>query len=639
MFNTEKRYLLDCRYFHNNQMKGTIPESVFQPNLEQFYTFDNQFDGTISTRIGQATNLKFLYDDTVFDSHSLTSHARDSRMHSNRFVGTVPSELLNLTKLGALELQGNQLIGSVPPVQVTVPPNVGLACRIQLANDTNCLDCASFAGSTVCACATKACALQRLIGHWTFEAGEELVDVEGHFPPLQLIGNASVANGTLDVNGVGTNATGWAVTGTANGGYTGPTIANKTLVVWLQMDSFSASAGSALSVDRERFDTFDGVVLGERETQRWMAGSTGYARTQNFAPGFEEVEAGMSAAVIQMAISYRTDPSANVMRIDMSRNGVLIGNYSRSMAEFATWPTGEAKVTFGVRHDVSRNRTFGPGAIDAHIHEARLYGTALTRAEIAALKMYKPLPATTVTTPSPTAVTTPAPTAPTPITPAPTPAPTLVAPAPTPAPTPVPLAPTPPATTATLSANATATTATTMAMTPTNMTTTTTSPVGTSAAPDTGSTMVGTPTSVSSIVSTTGSGSTTSAVSNTIPVAMTESESASTTSTASGTSSSTSTTASAKDAISSNTVSPPADNTTLIIAVVAGVGGGLLILGAIVGLACYFKRRGDRPDDTQTDGDVALASSVSSASSEYGTVSVSPFSSAMDNYGPAPPPL
>lgn len=76
-----------------------------------------------------------------------------------------------------------------------------------------------------------------LVGHWTFEEGEERVDRIGNFPDLLLMGDAQVVEGALDVNGEGTTATGWAVSDSANGVYRGPVLTNKTLVVWVRLQS------------------------------------------------------------------------------------------------------------------------------------------------------------------------------------------------------------------------------------------------------------------------------------------------------------------------------------------------------------------------------------------------------------------
>jgi hypothetical protein len=494
-----------------------------------------------------------------------------SRLHRNRFVGTIPSEMLNLTKFGVLELDENRLIGQVPPMQVTVPSsasNLGLGCRFQTVSDSNCLDCVSYNGSSTCTCVSKAsCSPQRSlspIGHWTFESHEELVDRAGNFPPLKLFGTATVLNGTLDLNGVDNTATGWAVT---DGLYSGPTIGEKTLVAWFQMDNVSVNSGSPLSVNHMTVDQFDAIVFGELETRRWMAGSSRFDRTRNFVPGFEEV---LTSAVVQIGISYRIDGSTSQMRVEACRNGVVIGNYTLSSAQFAYWPNGTVQVMFGPRHQPNGEQP-GRGAIDAHIHEVRLYGTALSVSEIAALTMYQPSVTTTIAATMTTTTTVATTTA--------------------------------EQSTAT-SPPQTATTSSTVTTTAATVTTTATTPS------DTGST------TGSSSPSTTGSeGGSTTSNSTSTTIATTSSA---------GTS-----------AIASNSLSTPTDDQTyLVVAVVVGVLGGLLIVGAVVGLACFVKRR----RNNGTAGDVALSSSGTGNYNSL-TLAIAPDYSGPPSsvYGPAPP--
>ena len=67
----------------------------------------------------------------------------------------------------------------------------------------------------------------------------------------QLNGEVFVVDGKLDVNGAGTDATGWAVTDSETGQYTGPRIEDKTLVSWLTLESLAdgARSGSAITID------------------------------------------------------------------------------------------------------------------------------------------------------------------------------------------------------------------------------------------------------------------------------------------------------------------------------------------------------------------------------------------------------
>jgi len=215
-----------------------------------------------------------------------------------------------------------------------------------------------------------------LVGCWFFD---DLSDSSpgGYFPDLELKGDAAIVNGSLDVNGGGTNATGWAVTG---GNYSGPEITDKTLVAWATLQGLEdvAKAGSLLTIDRTSGDIFDGIIFAERQTNRWMNGSSGFQRTKDFAPGFEETTTGDQ---VILAISYDND--GNNTQVTGYRNGVQIGQYDDEPA--SSWATGDAEVFFGKRHG---HKDGGPGALDALIHEARIYNRVLTPAEVA---MFQPV--------------------------------------------------------------------------------------------------------------------------------------------------------------------------------------------------------------------------------------------------------
>jgi len=221
-----------------------------------------------------------------------------------------------------------------------------------------------------------------LVGHWTFEPGDELVDLTGNFPNLSLQGNATVSGGVLDVNGSGTTASGWAYT--TGGSYSGPNLTNKTLVSWVTVQSPSSVtvAGSALTLDRVGSDQFDGIIFAEREANRWMNGSNGFSRTPDngFVDGVETETSG--TVMVQMAISYQ-DLGAGNVRITGYRNGVQIGQYDDN--PLGTWSTGDAEVIFGKRH--GNPAPTGPGALDALIHEARIYDEVLDGSQLSGLTL------------------------------------------------------------------------------------------------------------------------------------------------------------------------------------------------------------------------------------------------------------
>ena len=221
-----------------------------------------------------------------------------------------------------------------------------------------------------------------LVGHWTFEEGEELTDLTGNFPDLALQGDAAVVDGALDVNGTGTTATGWAFT-TGGAGYTGPDITNKTMVSWVTLQDLSVRAGSALTLDRVGSDQFDGMIWAEMDADRWMMGSNGFSRS----PGppqshFIDPANTGTLGMIQLAYSFEDTGGGNV-QITGYIDGVQIGQYADN--PLVSWSAGDTEVIFGKRH--GNPATAGPGGLDALIDEARIYNTVLTQEEIQALTL------------------------------------------------------------------------------------------------------------------------------------------------------------------------------------------------------------------------------------------------------------
>ena len=205
-----------------------------------------------------------------------------------------------------------------------------------------------------------------LVGHWTFNAGEELKDKTGTWNDLTLI-NAKIVDGKLDV----VNNSTWA--------YTYPkttvNIRSKTLVSWATLDNIYVGSGSILTIDNRWGDTFDAIVYAERQPFRWMAGSSNFLRTRDVVT-FNETQANVP---VQIAISYK-DLGGGWVQVTLCRNGVQIGQYNTG--NMAQWTGNNAEILFGKRHSAG---TVGPGGIDAKIDEARIYAGAMSCPEVGAL--------------------------------------------------------------------------------------------------------------------------------------------------------------------------------------------------------------------------------------------------------------
>jgi Domain of unknown function (DUF4347)/Cadherin-like domain len=207
-----------------------------------------------------------------------------------------------------------------------------------------------------------------LVGLWTFEPGATLTDLTGNFGNLTLFNGATVLNGQLDLNS-GQYAQAL--------NYTGPTIANKTLVTWFSLKDLNVRAGSPLSLDSPSVDKFDAIDYAEFEANRWASGSSFTVRTQIPTPGFQETATNQ---LIQMAISYEN--AGGLAQINLYRNGTSIGSYTQGF--LATWSAGDAEVLFGPRHMIG---TIPYGNIAARIDQAIIFNQVLTPSQIQQLTL------------------------------------------------------------------------------------------------------------------------------------------------------------------------------------------------------------------------------------------------------------
>lgn len=149
------------------------------------------------------------------------------------------------------------------------------------------------------------------------------------------------------------------------------TIRDKTLVAWVYLANPEQRGGSALTLD-DRASRFDGIVFGEILPGRWMAGSDRWTRTQQDQEGYPAETAGPETRV-QVAVTYAGN------RVALYRDGQPYAAYGVD-APLAFGP--ESVVVMGLRHLDATDRACFAGSVD----EARIYGTALSAEQIAALR-------------------------------------------------------------------------------------------------------------------------------------------------------------------------------------------------------------------------------------------------------------
>ncbi len=147
-------------------------------------------------------------------------------------------------------------------------------------------------------------------------------------------------------------------------------LSEKTLEAWVLLDSLDQRGGGVVSVQTTGGATFDGIVYGEREPRRWMAGSDFFRRTQAFG-GPEESDAAQQP--VHIAIAYQQDGT-----ITAYRNGQPYGKAYKT--GLATFEAGKSQVVFGMRHAPTGSNKMLAGKI----LRANLYDRALDAEAVAA---------------------------------------------------------------------------------------------------------------------------------------------------------------------------------------------------------------------------------------------------------------
>ncbi|XP_031118262.1 probable LRR receptor-like serine/threonine-protein kinase At3g47570 isoform X2 [Ipomoea triloba] len=108
--------------FDYNLLEGVIPDSIGNLSrvLQKLYMGGNRFVGTIPPSLGQLSGL------TLFDAHQNSisgqippeigelENLQELKLARNRLSGGIPSSLGNLQKLNRIDLSENELVGSIP---------------------------------------------------------------------------------------------------------------------------------------------------------------------------------------------------------------------------------------------------------------------------------------------------------------------------------------------------------------------------------------------------------------------------------------------------------------------------------------------------------------------------------------------
>ncbi len=201
-------------------------------------------------------------------------------------------------------------------------------------------------------------ALPLPVSRWSFDRDlhDEIGALHG-----EARGSARVEGGALVLDG----KSGFVLTAPLT-----KAIKARTLEAWVRLDNLGQRGGGVIGIQGTGGEPFDTIVFGEREPGRWMAGSSGFTRTESFG-GEEEKEA--QSQFVHMAIVYQEDGT-----ITGYRNGRPYGRSYKTGVQ--TYGAGNHQIILGMRHgNSSGNKRMLAGRID----RAQLYDRALTAEQIA----------------------------------------------------------------------------------------------------------------------------------------------------------------------------------------------------------------------------------------------------------------
>ena len=148
-------------------------------------------------------------------------------------------------------------------------------------------------------------------------------------------------------------------------------IREKTLEAWVALADLQQGGGAAISIESEDGGVFDAIVFGERQPRKWLAGSSGFGRTQDLDAPEETTTPGV---LVHMAIVYCLDNSIAVFR-----NGEPYGKPYTPARPLQTYQAGKARIVLGMRHQGGERPW-----LTGEIKQAALYDRALSAEEVAA---------------------------------------------------------------------------------------------------------------------------------------------------------------------------------------------------------------------------------------------------------------
>lgn len=147
----------------------------------------------------------------------------------------------------------------------------------------------------------------------------------------------------------------------------------RTITSFFRMKSEGGTGGSAITLHRPNTDYFDGIIWAERQTRKWMAGSSGFRRTQDLTGDCPQEVNYRGQERIMMSIVYSQDGT-----IQLYRNGKPYGDsYRKGNTDY---PNGKLHIGFGPRHIAGSSCS--KGCMDMTVAAAFVHNRALTTSEV-----------------------------------------------------------------------------------------------------------------------------------------------------------------------------------------------------------------------------------------------------------------
>ena len=190
------------------------------------------------------------------------------------------------------------------------------------------------------------------VAAWDFDRG--LDDRVGKLK-VELRGGATIGPEGLRVDG----RTGFAETAALPFA-----LKAKTLEAWVKLDNLNQRGGGVFSVQRPEGGSFDAIVYGENEPNRWLAGSEGFVRTKT-VNGPAEAEA--TKRPVHVAITYADDGAIRIYRDGQPYGDPYLSSGPLGFAK------GESRVVFGLRHSpVGGNKMLAGLVVRARLYDRKL---------------------------------------------------------------------------------------------------------------------------------------------------------------------------------------------------------------------------------------------------------------------------